>query len=70
MVAVEFRHPDTGAADPGFARRVQEEALKRGLLLLGCGMEANVIRFLFPLTIPDLVFEEALVILQDSLRIA
>lgn len=70
MVAVEFRHPDSGAADAGFARRVQEEALKRGLLLLGCGMEANVIRFLFPLTIPELVFEEALVILQDSLRIA
>lgn len=69
MVAVEFRHPDTAMPDSGFVRHVQAEAFKRGLLLLSCGMDANVIRFLFPLTIPEPVFEEALVILRDSLRI-
>lgn len=70
MVAVEFRDPATGAPDAGFARRVQAGALDRGLLLLGCGVDANVIRFLFPLTIAEPLFEEALGILRDSLRAA
>jgi 4-aminobutyrate aminotransferase-like enzyme len=39
--------------------------LVQGLLLLTCGVYGNVLRFLFPLTIEDTVFEEALVILDD-----
>jgi 4-aminobutyrate aminotransferase len=35
------------------------------LLLLTCGVYGNVIRFLFPLTIQDAVFDEAMVILDD-----
>jgi len=34
-------------------------------LLLTCGVYGNVLRFLFPLTIEDTVFEEALAILDD-----
>jgi 4-aminobutyrate aminotransferase len=51
-------------------RRVQAEALQRGLILLSCGVDANVVRFLFPLTIEDAVFSEATDILQASLRAA
>ena len=70
MVAVEFRDPADGAPDAAFTRRVQAEALQRGLILLTCGMDGNVLRFLFPLTIEDAVFEEALGMLRDALRAA
>ncbi|AOY95194.1 4-aminobutyrate transaminase [Cupriavidus sp. USMAA2-4] len=66
MVAVEFRQAD-GSPDAAFTREVQNRALERGLLLLSCGVYGNVIRFLFPLTIPDGVMEEGLDILADVL---
>jgi len=47
---------------------VQQRALEAGLLLLSCGVYGNVIRFLFPLTIEDAVFEEGLAILQRALE--
>ncbi|TAG47327.1 MAG: 4-aminobutyrate--2-oxoglutarate transaminase [Betaproteobacteria bacterium] len=69
MVACEFRKAD-GSADADFTKRVQAEALKRQLILLTCGVDANVVRFLFPLTVQDAVFEEALGILDASLLAA
>lgn len=69
MTAVEFSVPGAGdAPDAAFAKRVQTRALERGLLLLVCGVYSNVIRFLFPLTIEDGVFEEAIAILKDVLQ--
>jgi 4-aminobutyrate aminotransferase len=70
MIAIEFTRAGTGEADPGYTRRVQAEALARGLILLSCGTRANVIRFLYPLTISDSVFGEALAILEDALSAA
>ena len=70
MVAVEFNAPGTPTPDPDFANRVREEAQRRGLILLTCGVFGNVIRFLAPLTIPDEVFSEALDILEASLHAA
>jgi 4-aminobutyrate aminotransferase len=66
MVAIELMGPD-GAPDAELAKAVQRRALERGLLLLTCGVHANVIRFLFPLTIEDDVFAEALGILEAAL---
>jgi 4-aminobutyrate aminotransferase len=68
MVAAEFLDPQTREPDADFARRVQAAALERGLVLLICGVYSNVIRFLFPLTIPDAVFAEGLGILEQSLK--
>jgi len=68
MVAVEFCDPATGEPDAAFAKAVQQRALKEGLLLLTCGVYANVIRFLFPLTIEDAVFDEGLAILERALQ--
>lgn len=65
MVAVELVHAETGAPDADLTRRIQQAALQRGLLLLSCGVYGNVIRFLFPLTIEDTVFEEALGVLEQ-----
>ena len=65
MVACELVNPQTGAPDADLTKVIQQAALKKGLLLLTCGVYGNVIRFLFPLTIEDSVFEEALQILDQ-----
>jgi 4-aminobutyrate aminotransferase len=70
MVAVEFNQPGTGEPDAEFTKRVQAQALQRGLILLSCGVNANVLRFLFPLTITEPVFDEAMGILRDALAAA
>ncbi len=68
MIAVEFCTPgDEYTPDAAFAKRVQAAALSQGLLLLICGEHANVIRFLFPLTIEKAVFDEAMRILERVL---
>ena len=68
MVAAEFN--TDGKPAPDFANRVRSEALKRGLILLTCGVYGNVVRFLAPLTIPDDIFAEALQILEDAMTAA
>jgi 4-aminobutyrate aminotransferase len=70
MVAVEFNRAGTSEPDADMAKRVQTEALARGLILLTCGVNANVIRFLFPLTVQEPVFAEALGILRAALLAA
>ncbi|SFR14975.1 MULTISPECIES: 4-aminobutyrate--2-oxoglutarate transaminase [unclassified Enterobacter] len=67
MVAVEFADPQTGEPSPEFTRQVQARALEAGLLLLSCGVYGNVIRFLYPLTIPEAQFRRALDIISSSL---
>jgi 4-aminobutyrate aminotransferase len=68
MVAVEFAQ--NGEPDADFTKRVQAQALQRGLILLSCGVNANVLRFLFPLTVSDAVFDEALATLRASMLAA
>ena len=68
MVAVEFCKAGTHEPDAEFTKRVQGRALERGLLLLVCGVYSNVVRFLFPLTVQENVFDEALGILEDVLK--
>ncbi|WP_313686692.1 4-aminobutyrate--2-oxoglutarate transaminase [Pantoea sp.] len=63
MVAVEFIDPLTGNPSAEITRLIQKKALEAGLLLLICGTYGNVIRFLYPLTIPDEQFRKALQIL-------
>ena len=66
MVACEFANPATGEPDADLTKKIQQQALQRGLLLLTCGVYGNVVRFLFPLTIEDDVFAEALGILDAA----
>ena len=68
MNAVEFADPGSKAPDVGFAGRVKDIALTKGLILLTCGIHGNVIRFLSPITIQDEVFGEALDLLEASIR--
>lgn len=59
MVAVELQHAEQVV-------HIQRYAMEHGLLLLSCGKHGNVIRFLYPLTIPDEQFKAALSVLNDS----
>ncbi len=71
MIAAEFFEPNprTGINEPSTeaVKRVQQAALEEGLILLSCGVYANAIRFLYPLTIEDEVFDEALDIIDRAL---
>jgi 4-aminobutyrate aminotransferase len=67
MVAVEFAKAD-GTPDADFTKLVQKRAQEAGLLLLTCGVYANVIRFLFPLTIEETVLDEGLAILGKAMQ--
>jgi 4-aminobutyrate aminotransferase len=70
MVAAEFNLPDGSAPNPDMTNRIRMEALKRGLILLTCGVYGNVIRFLAPITIQDEIFAEAMDILEESIAAA
>lgn len=67
MVAVEFNDPQTGKPSAEITKKYQKAALDQGLLLLTCGVHGNVIRFLYPLTIPDAQFSQALALLSRVL---
>jgi len=67
MVAVEFGDHATEQPKPEVAKAIQQYAMDQGLLLLTCGKHGNVIRFLYPLTIPEIQFNQALVIIQDAI---
>lgn len=68
MVAAEFNDPATGQPSAEIAKNIQQKALEHGLILLTCGVHGNVIRFLYPLTIPDAQFKQALTLLDTLLR--
>ncbi len=67
MIAAEFCDPKTGEPSTDAMKRVQAAALDAGLILLSCGVYVNALRFLYPLTIQDSVFDEALDILDKAL---
>ena len=67
MIAAEFYDPATDAPSTDAMKRVQAAALEEGLILLSCGVYVNALRFLYPLTIQDEVFNEALDILDRAL---
>ena len=60
---VEGGDADRPAVD--LTKSIVGEAAKRGVILLTCGVRANVIRFLPPLTIDQEMFAEALTIISD-----
>ena len=67
MIAAEFFDPATNEPSMDAVKRVQQAALAEGLILLTCGVYGNTIRFLYPLTIQDDVFDEALDIIDRAL---
>ncbi|MBU2328299.1 MAG: 4-aminobutyrate--2-oxoglutarate transaminase [Alphaproteobacteria bacterium] len=68
MNAVEFKIPGTDKPNADFTNAVRLKALEKGLILLTCGVYNNVVRFLAPITIQDEVFNEALDLIETSIR--
>ena len=69
MCAIEIVH-DNNAERPNaeLTKAIAAEATKRGVILLTCGVRANVIRFLPALTIGEDLLSEALQILDSIIR--
>ena len=67
MIAAEFFDLTSNEPSMDAVKRVQQSALAEGLILLTCGVYGNAIRFLYPLTIQDDVFDEALDIIDRAL---
>jgi 4-aminobutyrate aminotransferase-like enzyme len=71
MIAFELvKDRKTREPDPALTTAIVAQAEQRGLILLSCGVHANVVRILAPLTIADAVLEEGLNILAESIRAA
>lgn len=66
MIGVELITP-TGAPNGPALDQLQKECFNRGLLLLDCGREDHVIRFLPPLNVSESELNEALTIFEQSL---
>lgn len=68
MIAVELvkdRH--TMEPDPELTKKVTAKAAENGLILLSCGVYANVLRILVPLTASDKLVDEGLDTIEKSL---
>jgi 4-aminobutyrate aminotransferase/(S)-3-amino-2-methylpropionate transaminase len=59
--------PDSRRPASELARRTTEIARERGLVLLTCGLYANVLRVLVPILAEESDVEEGLEILQGAL---
>lgn len=71
MVAIELcKNGDPHQPDADLTKRMVAEAQQRGLILLSCGVYANVIRVLVPLVASDALLDEGLDIMAQSLSAA
>ena len=71
MIAVEFVTDFESAAPDGvLAKAVIAQALKRGLILLACGMHGNALRIMVPITASDDIIDEGLAIFEEALTAA
>jgi 4-aminobutyrate aminotransferase len=66
MIGLEFMQGGTPATR--LVERISTNALARGLLLLSCGIDGNVIRLIPPLTIPEDELDAGLDIIEAALR--
>ena len=65
MIGMEIE--SDGKADAAKTAAILSEALDRGLLLLSCGTDHNVVRFIAPTTVSKEEIDEALAILKAVL---
>ena len=69
MVAIELVHErDPSKPNPALAKAILVECYAQGLVVLTCGMDGNVFRFLPALTISDALLEEGLAIFEGALK--
>ncbi len=66
MVACELVKAD-GTPDGDLTKAVTAKAGENGLVLLSCGVNGNVLRFLMPLTAPDAIIDEGFDVLEKTI---
>ena len=64
MLAIEIVTED-GKPDAAYTAQLKEKALERNLLLLTCGSDHNVVRFIAPLIVSEKEIDEAMQVLED-----
>ncbi|HEX9921140.1 MAG TPA: aminotransferase class III-fold pyridoxal phosphate-dependent enzyme, partial [Anaerolineae bacterium] len=71
MVGCEFSDPDSGQPDAALTKQIAQQALQEGhLLLLTCGMYANVIRWIPPLIATEAEINEGLTRFEQAVAAA
>lgn len=68
MVGVEFVKPDSKIPNRKRAKSVQKACIEDGLLILTCGTDENIVRWIPPLIIKEKHLEEALDVFQRALE--
>ncbi len=69
MVAFDIvKERGADAPDPNATKAVVQRACDLGLILLSCGVTANTIRILTPLTASDAIVDEGLDLLESALK--
>jgi 4-aminobutyrate aminotransferase / (S)-3-amino-2-methylpropionate transaminase / 5-aminovalerate transaminase len=69
MVAFDIvKEPGTDQPDADMTKKVIQRATELGLILLSCGVNANTIRILTPLTASDALVDEGLDLLEEALK--
>lgn len=67
MIGMEFMTAD-GKPDAEIVQQLKDRTLEKGLLLLTCGTDKNVIRFIPPTSVSKQEIDEALAIISQSLE--
>jgi 4-aminobutyrate aminotransferase/(S)-3-amino-2-methylpropionate transaminase len=68
MIAFEMvKNRGSHEPDPDATKALTTKALQNGLILLSCGVYANTIRILMPLTASDAIIDEGMSIIESSL---
>lgn len=69
MIAIELvSDGDAGKPNAALAKAILTECYRRGLIVLTCGMDGNVFRFLPALTISDALLDEGLAIFESAFK--
>ena len=69
MVAIELvKNCSADSPDADLTKALVQAAGRKGLVLLSCGVYANVIRFLAPLTITDALLKEGFNLFEQALQ--
>jgi 4-aminobutyrate aminotransferase-like enzyme len=69
MVAIEFRHPETGIPDPARVSAILGHCLTEGhLILMSAGTYSQTVRFMPPLVASEMEIDEALRVFEKALE--
>lgn len=67
MLAMEMVHPDE-TPDADITTAIRTKALEKGLLLLGCGTNHNIVRFIAPTIVTEKEIDIAINIIDECLK--